>query len=164
MSDVKINILEAIDIAIEAEQNAHKFYLDAIEKVSNQRGKILLKQLSDFELNHYNKLNEFKSSLKDGEYIKYSGTEFTLFKIENDSEITGKIEENKNDVLHILSKAIEAETNASERYQKLANQIDNANGKEMFHKLAEEELLHRRILSDEFYQLSNNNGEWFWGD
>lgn len=32
----------------------------------------------------------------------------------------------------------------------------------MFLKLAEEELLHRRILNDEFYYLSNRGGIWFW--
>ncbi|MCR4437760.1 MAG: ferritin family protein [bacterium] len=59
---------------------------------------------------------------------------------------------------------IEAETQAHERYRSLAAQTEDPQGKAMFEKLAEEEVLHRRILNDEFYYLSNRGGIWFWGD
>ncbi|MBL7074202.1 hypothetical protein ISS37_03045 [candidate division KSB1 bacterium] len=31
-------------------------------------------------------------------------------------------------------------------------------------EMADEEILHRWFLTDEFYHLSNNAGMWFWGD
>ena len=165
MTTKNIDLLEAIEIAMEAEKKANEFYLDAYEKVTNEKGKDLLKQLAAFEQNHYNKLNELKSSLKEnGEFIEYEGTEFKPFQRKGDAEISAKIEPDKEDVLNILSLAIDAETKAYEHYMKMAEHTTDTRGKDMFKKLADEETLHRRILSDEFYMLSNKGGIWFWGD
>jgi len=165
MSDKNLGILEAVEIAMEAELKANKFYLDALKIVSNERGKNLLQQLANFEQKHYDKLNELKTSIIDkGEFVEYDGTEFAPFKGKVSAEISGKIESNKDDVLDILTMAIDAETKANEHYRKMADETTNAKGKDMFLKLADEETLHRRILSDEFYQLSNKGGIWSWGD
>ena len=165
MDEKNIGLLEAIENAMEAEKKANEFYLDAHEKVTNEKGKDLLKQLADFEQNHYDKLNELKSSLKEkGEFIDYEGTEFKPFVAKSRAEISAKIEPDKDDVLNILSLAIDAETKAHEHYVKMAEETTDAKGKDMFEKLADEETMHRRILSDEFYMLSNKGGVWFWGD
>jgi rubrerythrin len=162
MTEENIGLLEAIEIALVAENNAYEFYLDAFKKVKDERGKDLLKQLADFEQNHYNILTDLKKSLEnDNKYIEYKGTSFVQFKA---ASITKQIEPDKDDVLSILSIAIDAEENANKHYLKMAKQTTDVKGKEMFLKLAEEELMHRRILSDEFYQLSNKSGSWFWGD
>jgi len=165
MDGKDIGILEAIEIAMEAELKAHQFYRDAVEKVANERGKNLLQQLADFEQNHFNKLNDLKKSLaRQDKFIEYEGTQFKPFKATVASEVSGKIESDKDNVLNILSMAIEAETKAAERYRKMAEKTHDPQGKDMFRKLAEEETLHRRILSDEFYQISNRGEIWFWGD
>jgi rubrerythrin len=162
MAEENIGLLEAIEIALVAENNAYEFYLDAFKKVKDERGKDLLKQLADFEQNHFKILSELKESLeKENKYIEYKGTSFMQFKA---TSITKQIEPNKADVLSILSIAIDAEENANKHYLKMAEQTTDVKGKGMFLKLAEEELMHRRILSDEFYQLSNKSGSWFWGD
>jgi len=165
MDSKQIGMMEAIDIAMEAELKAKNFYLDAEKKATNERGKNLLKQLAKFEQQHYDKLDELKFSLdSDGKYIKYDGTRFESYKLKGSSEVSGKIEKNKDDMLNILKLAIDAETKAQNHYNSMAEQTSDPNGKEMFLKLADEEMLHRRILSDEFYQLSNQGGIWFWGD
>lgn len=165
MAERNLNMLDAVEIAMEAELKANKFYSDAVKAASNERGKDLLKQLANFELNHYQKLKELRHSLqKEGEFIEYQGTAFETYKSSDPSEASGKIEQNKEDVLQILSKAIDAETKANERYRKMADETTDPLGKEMFLKLADEETLHRRILSDEFYQLSNQGSVWIWGD
>ena len=162
MAEQNIGLLEAVDIALEAEKKATEFYLEALGKVNDERGKDLLKQLADFEQNHFRILSELKQSLvEENKYIEYQGTAFTDFTA---PIITKQIEANKDDVLNIISVAIDAEENANKLYSKMADQTTDAKGKEMFLKLADEELLHRRILSDEFYQLSNKGGMWFWGD
>ena len=156
-------VLEAIDIAMDAEKKANVFYLDAKTKVSNDRGKDLLQQLADFEQNHYDKLNDLKASLtNNGSFIQYDGTHFKEYKAA--SEASGSIESNKDELSEILNLAIDAETKASERYQKLADETSDPEGKAMFTKLAAEETMHRRVLSDEFYQMHNRGGLWFWGD
>jgi rubrerythrin len=165
MAGKNMGLMEAIQIAMEAEKKANKFYADSAQKVASEQGKNLLKQLADFEQNHYNKLNELKASLeKEGKFIKYEGTNFKPFKIEVAIEGSGKIEPNKDDVLDILGIAIEAESKAHQHYKKMAKETKDKDGKEMFEKLADEETMHRRILSDEFYQIANSGGMWIWGE
>ena len=113
MTEKNIGLLEAIEVALKAEKKANEFYLSAYKKVTNEKGKDLLKQLADFEQNHYNKLNELKESLKEkSEFIKYEGTEFRPFVTKSRAEISAKIEPDKEDVLNILTLAIDAETKA----------------------------------------------------
>ena len=162
MSESNLGILEAIEIAMESEKNAMEFYLDAMKSVSDEAGINLLKQLADFEQNHFDILTKLKESLeKENKFIEYAGTSFAEFKAPT---ISKKIEPKKDDVLKILTIAIDAEETANKHYKKMAEQTSDTRGKEMFLKLAGEELMHRRILSDEFYQLSNKGGSWFWGD
>ena len=163
MSDKEIGLMEAIDIAMEAEAKANKFYADSAKKVANEQGKNLLTQLADFEQNHYDKLNELKKSLeKEGKFVKYEGTKFSLFK--SSSEISATIEPNKEEVLDILTMAIDAEEKAHKHYARMADETSDPDGKDMFEKLAEEETMHRRILSDEFYNIANKGGMWVWGE
>jgi len=163
MADKNLGLMEAIEIAMEAEAKANKFYADSAAKVTSGQGKNLLKQLADFEQNHYNKLNDLKKSLaKDGKFLKYKGTKFSPFKAS--SEISGMIEPNTDEVLDILSMAIDAEEKAHKHYARMADETTDPDGKDMFEKLAEEETMHRRVLSDEFYQISNSGGLWIWGE
>ncbi len=156
-------VLEAIEMAMAAEKKAQEFYAEAAGKVANERGRNLLHQLARFEQSHYEALGQLKASLlASGTYVRYEGTSFAPFRAAG--EVTGKIEAHREDALSILQMAIEAETEAYERYRVLASQSTDPQGKEMFEKLAAEEVLHRRILNDEFYYLSNRGGIWFWGD
>ncbi len=165
MDKKNIGLLEAIQLAMEAELKANKFYSNAVNQASNERGKNLLKQLANFEKKHYDALEKLQKSLEEeGKFIKYNGTHFEDFKDDVRSEVEGKVESNKDSVMNILNMAIEAETKAFNHYKKLANETSDPDGKQMFQTLAEEETTHRRILSDEFYQLSNMGGVWSWGD
>ncbi len=158
-------LMSALDEAMQAEEKARDFYRDALTKVSSGKGKDLLNQLVDFEQNHYDKLMELKKSLaSSGTFIAYSGTSFKPYTSGAKSEVSGDIEPNKDELLQILSLAIEAESMAYKRYRDLADSVQDARGKDMFLKLADEETMHRRILSDEYYQMNNRGGLWFWGD
>lgn len=70
----------------------------------------------------------------------------------------------KKDHTEIQSLAIEAESEAYKRYKGLADKTEDPDGRDMFLGLAEEEKLHRRILSDEYCRMNNRAGLWFWGD
>jgi len=65
------------------------------------------------------------------------------------------------DTASILTKAIDNEKIAGERYRALAEETEDPRGKDMFRKLSHEEQIHERILEDEFYSLSNK-GVWGW--
>ncbi len=161
MAQENIGLMEAIDIAMDAEKKAKEFYADAAKKVVNERGKNLLTQLADFEQNHYNKLKELKDSLeKSGEFIKYEGTDFKPYK----AEISGDLEHSTAEVIDILKLAIDAETKARDHYSKMAKLTSDPAGQEMFEKLSSEEETHRRILNDELYNIANQGGIWGWGD
>ena len=45
MGDKDIGVLEAIEMAMDAEKKANEFYLNAVGKVSNERGKNLLQRV-----------------------------------------------------------------------------------------------------------------------
>jgi len=159
------NKIEAIKIAMGAEMEAHNYYSQSAHKTTNLKGKDMFTQLAAFELSHYNNLKALIESLEKGkEWISYAGTQFSTTPefIEGKSSAAEE-NETKDDVLSILSRAIEDEKKAYEYYNKLAEETDDSSGKSMFKKLAEEEKLHTKILSDQWYSL-NNQGIWVWGD
>jgi rubrerythrin len=160
MDEKMAALIKAVAEAMEAERKASDFYLASAGKTTSPRGKRLLMQLADFEQAHFDKLAELKAALeKDGNFIEYEGT---TFQSAGEAETASMPEANLNDVLDILRLAIDAEKKAFEKYSRMAEETDDVAGREMFKRLAAEETTHRRILSDEFYQLSNAGGEWVW--
>lgn len=153
-----IDMLGAIELAMEAERKAQAFYRNGAEQTDHPQGKELFLQLADFEQNHFKHLKKLHESLKgSGQYIHYGGTSFGTSKIEAKGEVEG--EPKKNEILEILNTAIEAEREAQDRYVDLAAQTSDSSGQEMFKKLSEEEGIHLRILNDEYYNIANQ-GSW----
>ena len=155
-----MNVLDAIQMAMEAEQKAAAFYADAAQKTASPLGRELFDQLVEFERYHYSKLADLEKSLRDEDaFIEYEGKELTL---SVSSEVDSK-EANKMSVMISITLGINAERNAEKRYSALAEQTDDPDGKAMFKRLVEEEHVHYRILSDEYYNL-NNFGMWVWSE
>ncbi|MDH7489905.1 MAG: ferritin family protein [Anaerolineae bacterium] len=154
-------LLEAVQTAIEAERAAREFYLAAAEKTASPQGKALLLQLADFEAYHAQKLLDLVGSLGAGRYIAYEGKAFARPRPEGGR--TSEQETNLREVVDVLTLAMDAEQKAQARYQRLAESTTDLLGKAMFERLAEEEATHYRILSDEFYTLSNK-GLWVWAE
>ncbi len=156
--------LDAIKIAMDAEQEAHTYYSQSAQKATSPKGKDMFNQLAAFELNHYNYLKSLLASLQEGAgWTSYPGTQFSGPAQAAEAKNSSPEEGMKDDVLSILSKAIEDEKHASTYYTKLAEETDDPAGKDIFKKLAEEEKLHTKLLNDQWYQL-NNQGVWLWGD
>lgn len=162
---VNLNIMDAIKIAMEAEEKARQFYLDAKEKVSDADAQNLLAQLAAFEEHHYDKLLALYSSLQEEQgFIAYMPSNIALPTVSHGLE-GGRTaqEQNLETVVQILGTAIDAEKSARSRYEELAEQTADPDGRAMFRQLAEEEHTHYRILSDELYNLSNR-GLWVWSE
>ncbi len=158
MADEMLDIMQAIELALQEELEAAKFYAAAKGKVKDERAISMLDQLVRFEQFHYKKLMDLKISLeKDGKFTAYEGMDFIL----PDSLIrtSGKIDENRDDILDILGIAIKNEENAKQRYLELAEKTQIPQGKAMFSRLALEEEVHWKLLSDEFYHITNY-GMW----
>jgi rubrerythrin len=156
--------LEAIKRAMDAEMAAHTYYSQSAQKATNPKGKDMFRQLAALELNHYNNLKALHDSLQEGNgWIAYDGTQSSDTTLAPEGRHSSREEALKDDVLSILSKAIEDEKKASAYYTTLAKEITEPAGKELFTKLAAEEKVHTKILNDQWYSL-NNQGVWLWGD
>lgn len=160
-----LKILDAIKIAMQAEETARAFYLDAKEKASAPDAQDLLTQLAAFEQYHYDKLAALYDSLdQEKGYIAYTPPDIAL-PVASQGIEAGRTtkERNLETVVEVLGAAIDAEKLARSRYEELAEQTADSDGQAMFQKLAEEENSHYRILSDELYHLSNR-GLWVWSE
>ena len=155
-------MLDSLIAAMAAEQKASEFYRDAATKAQSPRGKNLLEQLADFERGHFLALEELHQSIAgSGEKVTYEGREFEPVPAEATGAEASK-ETNLNEVFEVLRLAIQAENDAHARYLKMAKATDDPDARALLEKLAAEETMHRRILSDEFYQLNNSGGQWVW--
>jgi len=162
MSEI-LGLEEALDIAMDAELKAQAFYAQAAAEVQDPRGRDLLSRLAAFEQYHYQKLSELAQSLQTGgQYVEYETRTIEQFDpLAGDGEAGGTKFAEVESETSALSKAIENEKIAGERYQALAEQTSDPRGRAMFRDLANEERMHQRILEDEFYSLSNQ-GVWGW--
>jgi rubrerythrin len=159
----KIGIEEALKTAMAAELEAQAFYSRAASKVQDPNGRDLLGRLAAFEQYHYEKLDTLRQSLQEaGSFVEYQTRTIEEFApTVSSGETAGTELEDLTDPPSILIKAIENEKMAGERYRDLALATDDPTGVAMFNDLANEEMLHQRILEDEFYSLSNT-GVWGW--
>jgi rubrerythrin len=157
MTEQNLSLYEALHIAKEAEQKTAEFYADAAQKTTNPWGKQLFDQLTKFERYHFQKLSDLEDSLRSKSgFISYEGKELSVSAVS--SVITAK-EENSKSALDILSMAMDIEVEAQKRYKSLQQQTDDPDGKDMFKKLAAEEALHYRFVSDAYWNLSER-GVW----
>jgi rubrerythrin len=159
----KLGLEEALDIAMDAELKAQAFYAQAAFEIQDPQGRDLLGRLAAFEQYHYQKLSELAHSLQeDGRFIEYETRTVEQFvPLVGRGETSGTQLGELKDVAGILSKAIENEKIAGERYRVLAEETSEPDGRDMFGKLANEEMIHQRILEDEFFSISNK-GVWGW--
>lgn len=149
MSDLNDILIEAMKSELEAKN----FYINASNKAQSQAGKNLFKDLSEFEQNHYEKVKNIIESLENEINIDISAEEQNIKHIE--SEVEGEFEPNKDEIVTVINLAIESEKNALERYEKISTMFEDEESKKIFNSLAQDERNHKRILEDQFYQLSN---------
>ncbi len=159
MTGEDFNILEAIQVAKQAEQKAEAYYADAAQKTKHPVGKQLLEKLAEFEHHHYDKLVELEESLeRDGAFIEYEGMEL---RFDAPSEVRVAEDASAKTAMGVITLALDVEQQAEKRYLSLAEQTTNARGHLMFERLAEEEHEHYRILRNVYWNL-NNRGIWAW--
>jgi len=154
--------IKAIRVAMEAEKGAYQNYSKAAKKTKNPKGKDMFQQLSEFEMNHYQKLKELLKSLQEkGEWILYSGTSLKKKTIPLKVE-KAKGQEQLTD-MDALKMAIREEKKAQTYYRLMAELAKDPRGRDMYKRLADEEALHEKVLNDQYYSL-HNTGVWSWGD
>jgi len=154
--------IKVVRVAMEAEKDAYQAYSKAAKMTKNPRGKDMFQQLSEFEMNHYQKLKGLLKSLEEkGEWILYEGTSLKNKKIPLKTE-KPKGQEQLTD-LDALRIAVREEKKAQAYYRLMAELTKDPRGKDMYKRLASEEALHEKLLNDQYYSL-HNTGVWSWGD
>ena len=116
-------------------------------RFSDPQGRDLLGRLAAFEQYHYEKLAELARSLQEvGQFIEYeTRTVDVQFSASRQPELGRAVRQrgrdlgDLEDMASILSKAIENEKMAGERYRALAEETADPVGQDMFRKLANEE-------------------------
>jgi rubrerythrin len=157
MDDQDLSFLDAIRMAIEAEQNAAAFYTNAAQKTNNPLARRLLGQLAEFEDYHRTKLVDLEKSLcENGACILYEGKRL-LFQVPD--EVKKLKEADRMSAMEVITVAIDIKQKAEERYTAMAEQTTDPDGQAMFTRLAEEERSNRRILDKAYWSLSNR-GVW----
>ena len=146
------NIDELLQEALNAETMAKEFYSSAAGKAQSAKGKDFFTQLAQFEQNHYDRVKKIIDARQAGAPIQpHTVIEIPMIK----PEIAGEIEPNKDEIVDVINKAVQAEKEAQERYRTIAGMMDTEDGRTIFNDLAEEESKHQRILEDQFYHISN---------
>jgi len=157
----KQEMAAAVQLAMNAELEASSFYAKAAEVTADPRGRDMFAQLADFEKKHYRHLQNFFESMQGGEFAGYDGSAFAHVNPEKPSVDLSE-HQIKSDI-DAINLAVAAEKKAKSTYQDLADKAEDDKVRDFFAKLVEEEDLHRRILEDQFYALSNE-GHWTWGE
>jgi rubrerythrin len=154
--------LKAIEVAIQAEKKASQFYAKASKMTKDPRGRDMLQQLSEFEMNHYNKLKDLAKLLQEkGDWLLYSGTSLKKKAIAiKAGQLKGQDQLSNMDALKL---AIREEKKARAYYRSMVELTKDPRGKDMYKRLASEEELHEKLLNDQYYSL-HNTGIWSWGD
>ncbi len=160
----KTDLLQALDRAVRAEENARAFYLAAAERTGDPAGARMFRDLAAFEEHHRSQLLRLRDALAAGNgWIAYEPRPVPEPGAGAPGERAAKVVGDRTGALDALRQAIEAERRAEAEYRDLAAQAPDARGQAMFARLAEEEAGHRRLLDDQYFALANR-GAWAWGD
>ncbi len=147
--------------AMGSEMIAKEFYLEAAAKAKSKAGKQLFAELAEMEQAHYENVRRIINARETGLAISMPppGKQLPALK----GEIEGEFEPNKDEIVEVLNRGINAEKKANARYRTIADQINDPVGKELFARFAEDERRHQGLLEAEYYQISNK-GTIIWGE
>ena len=147
---------DLLDIAINAEISAQKFYSEASKIVNDQSGKLFLNGLVEEERGHQSMLKSIKEmELFDG---NLDVDDDSLFEAGKKIHDTDDAFSKENNIEQIMLIALKREFKAKTRYEKMSAITNNAELKTIFSKLAKEEELHHKTISKKFNMQQGEMG------
>ena len=159
MVEQDFDLVDALEIAMAAEQAAAARYAEAALKTENSFGRELFEQLAAFERDHYRRLTELAESLRGkGAFAEHEDHTHEL-SLPVAAEGGGFEEPNRMSIMAIITIARDAEIEAANRYTELSTRTSDRAARALLRKLAEEEKQHYRTLSDVYWSL-NDYGTW----
>ena len=155
---------EAIKTALDYETRIRDIYRNAAEVVSDPAGKRIFQMLRDDEQHHVEYLMDRLESLKKTGELSPEKLKSTIPSIETISRETEKIEthlskKDRRGEIEILSKALKAEIETSNFYEKMVAELPDE-GQRLFARFLEIEEKHIAAVQFELDYLTKS-GYWF---
>ena len=151
--------MNAIEIAINMEKDAIKFYNEAAGKVEHSVGKKMFLTIAEDEKRHLEMLSQiFKGidiTIKDVSPVKNIKTIFETMKNEMMQVVEATMDE-----LEAFKIAMKMEKEGIEFYRKAANEARQKKETALFERLIKEEQQHYDIFANTYFFLSDT-GSWF---
>lgn len=153
--------LDALNLGIEREKGAQKFYFEAVSRVRNETSKKMFAWLANEELGHAKTLEKVRTAVQKKKKWpsaeEYSSSDdlsepITKAEFPKPSEAKGEIKEDIPE-MEILSKAIANEQNSISFYDELAADVKDPDGKKMLKTLSSIEKGHLELLKEEYEWL-----------
>lgn len=165
MSEQNLNVIDAIQMAMESEKRAVIAYSDAAKNAPHVALEKLFTGLAGLEQHHYDKVAELAASLqKKGKYIVYEASSISIAP-QSEIEIAGIAGDvlggKKVSMMEVLTMAQNIEQELGKWYSALAEQTSDRDGKAMFQWLAKEEQSHLKLLTTVYWNL-NDRGVLAW--
>ncbi len=158
MARRRMKTADALELAIEREKGANKFYRKAAEATKDQNGKNMFHWLAKEELRHLAKLRQqLKSVLSTNRFLEWKRRTTPIDREEfpSVSEAKGTIRADAAE-MDALRQAIQSEKNAISFYKEAESNTPDLNGKNMFMALSREEEGHLELLEEELKWLTQS--------
>ncbi|HFE53483.1 MAG TPA: hypothetical protein ENK07_08565 [Bacteroidetes bacterium] len=156
--------LEALQTALQMEQDGREFYQKAAARVHNPLAKRTLNWLADWELEHIALIKKFYTSLKEADHwgdvreaIKDEPSPKqevkTIFK--EAQEQIDELVKPDDEALEAYKTARDFENKAVQFYQERLNKVTDPDGKVFYQFMLEQEQEHYEILDNSYRYLEN---------
>lgn len=156
------NALNILAYAIKREEEGERFYNENLKRVNSKATRDILESLVEMEKDHGELLKKrYESLQKDGKWlpvtedIKGAG----IFQLRFEAEKTEEDLQSALSDVSILRMAYLIENDLAEFYKKAADNIDDPEGKKLFHALSAWEIEHKDALYKVYLEHFHEN--WF---
>lgn len=162
-------VLDVLVGAMITEQDGYEFYIAAANRVSDEKGKAMLKGLANDEIEHLHILQSEYGKVKGGESFVDLETAranqpaepgMRLFPEKSNLDAMLGAVTNDEQALRV---ALEFEQKGYDMYSKAAQDAEDANAREVFEYLAKQENGHYELIQQTLNYLVDD-GMWFFQD
>lgn len=153
--------LAALSQALRLEQEGRAFYLQAADRVLDERGERTLRALADDEQRHEQMIVRQLHALEGGEtYVLLPDLEVPAIDLDRRVFAPERREiDVDSDVMQILHVALDNEIRSYDLYRAAAQRTADEAGAQMYRWLASAELTHANLLMMN-YEAISNGGSW----
>jgi rubrerythrin len=157
------NVKDAILTAIQMEKDGYSFYMKAAAQTESEMGKTIFESLAEDEQRHldvFQKMFEDKVSQSEWGDLVNSSKKYAnipIFPTDLSNAPGMDVESTEIDALRM---AMDAEKEAVEYYEKIKDNVENQDIKNVIGEIIEQEKNHYSLLEKEFNHI-NSTGYWF---